>query len=186
MLSAKCYIVNDIIAQEKGQVTNLMVLFPKIDEKSTKENAREILKSYSPMKRRISFGDSMYNLTQAIQYSDMPKSQSNRNGQEHKTAMMFSYVSKEEIGYTKLLGEIDLAISSLPDLYQKILRYSYCEINTYRINEIAARIKGYRVNEHGQYEEFHYSVKTIEKLKSKALIQFAEAYKGGELLAFQK
>jgi phage-related protein len=87
LLSAKRYIVNDIIAQEKGQVTNLMVLFPKIDEKSTKENAREILKSYSPMKRRISFGDSMYDLTQAIQYSDMPKSQSNRNGQEHKTAI---------------------------------------------------------------------------------------------------
>jgi ArpU family phage transcriptional regulator len=167
-------------------VTDLMVLFPKINEKLTKKNAREILKSYAPMKRRISYDDSVYDLTQAIQYSDMPKNQSNRNGQENKMAKMFRYVSKDSMNYTRKINEIDLALKSLPDIHGKILQYSYCELNPYRVNEIAAKLKGYRINEFGKYEEFHYSVKNIEKLKAAALIQFAEAYKDGELLAFEK
>ncbi|WP_429959400.1 hypothetical protein [Enterococcus sp. AZ196] len=167
-------------------MTDLMVLFPKINERATKNNARDVLKNYAPMKRRISYGDHVYDLTQAIQYSDMPKHQSSKNGQENKITKMFKYVSKDSMNYTRKLKEIDMALESLSDVHRKILSYSYCEVNPYKVNEIAAKLKGYRINEYGQYEEFYYSVKNIEKLKASALIQFAEAYKDGELLAFEK
>lgn len=163
-----------------------MALLPELNENKTRENARELLKSYAPMKRRISYGDSVYDLTQAIQYTDMPKHQSSMNGQEHKTAMMFSFISKDSLNYTKKLGEIDRAINQLSEIHKRILRLSYCERENYSINAIAAKIEGYRVNDSGEYETFYYSTKSIEKLKAAALLQFAEAYKDGELLCFEK
>ncbi|WP_242387765.1 ArpU family phage packaging/lysis transcriptional regulator [Enterococcus gallinarum] len=162
-----------------------MSLFPEIDENKTRDRVRELLNDYMPMKRRVSFNDSVYDLTQAIQYSDMPKSQSSRNGTEHKTAMMFRGITKQHQNYHRKLAEIDYAIDQLPDIYQQILKKSYCVKNTCTINELAASITGYRINAYGQKEEFHYSIKNIERLKAQALIAFAEAYKRGELISLK-
>ncbi len=162
-----------------------MSLFPEIDENKTRERARELLGDYMSMKRHVSFDDSVYDLTQAIQYSDMPKSPSSRNGQEHKTAMMFRGITKQQQNYNRKIAEIDYAIKQLPDIYQKILKKSYCVKNPCTINELAASITGYRITTYGQKEEFHYSIKNIERLKAQALIAFAEAYKMGELIALK-
>lgn len=169
---------------EKGLVTCLMAIIPELNEKKTRENVRRLLKKYIPMIRQTSYSDNLYDLSKGIEYSDMPKNLSNRNNQEYKTAMMFRYVRKEHLNQTKQIIEIERSLKLLPDIYQKILKYSYCQIDCYTINEIACKIKGYRVNEYGKYEEFNYSVKTIEKFKAEALLQFAESYEGGKLQSF--
>ncbi|MCM6931257.1 hypothetical protein NE261_05460 [Enterococcus italicus] len=163
-----------------------MALLPKINEKKTRENVRDLLSDYATMKRSSAFTDSYRDLTKAIQYSDMPKSQSNRNSQEDKMIAIFKQVSKatitrsEECRYT--VYAIDYAIEFLPPVSQEVLRLSYCMDRKYTINDIAARIKTYRTNEFGEVEEIQYSIKNIERLKNIALIQFAETYKGGKLL----
>ena len=99
---------------------------------------------------------------------------------------IFKKVSKatitrsEECRYT--VYAIDHAIEFLPPVSQEVLRLSYCKDHKYTINDIAARIKTYKTNEFGEVEEIQYSIKNIERLKNIALIQFAEVYKGGELL----
>lgn len=45
-----------------------MSLFPEIDENKTRERVRELLGDYMSMKRHVSFDDSVYDLTQAIQF----------------------------------------------------------------------------------------------------------------------
>lgn len=162
-----------------------MDLLPKVDVNKTKMNARKVLSKYRRMKRRINYDDEMRNLVQAVQYSNMPKNISHMNNEETKIINIFGDISKETLDDVKKIQSIDRALEALPTISQRILKYSYCERNTYRLNEIAAKIKGYRVNEFGQYEQFTYSVKTVEKLKSEALIQFAEAY-GCEELSSEK
>lgn len=163
-----------------------MALLPKINEKKTRENVRDLLSDYATMKRASAFTDSYHDLMKAMQYSDMPKSQSNRNSQEDKMIAIFKKVSKstidrsEECRYT--VYAIDHAIEFLPPVSQEVLRLSYCMDRKYTINDIAAKIKTYRTNEFGEVEEIQYSIKNIERLKNIALIQFAEVYKGGELL----
>ncbi|MCD5029095.1 ArpU family phage packaging/lysis transcriptional regulator [Enterococcus asini] len=166
----------------------MMVLVPKIDEVTTRENVRELLKKYWTMKRMSSFefSDSYYDTTGAITYSDMPKSQSNRNNEEYRIIKIYGGVTKDRMGNHKRVKEIDRVIESLPNKYATILRLSYCAKEKHSINEIAAKLKGYRVNELGVREEFFYSTKNIEKLKSEALIYFAEAYDEGQLLAYEK
>lgn len=159
-----------------------MVLIPKINEKKTRENARKLLQEYSPMKRRMSLSDDAYDMTEAIQYSDMPRGPGGTNGQESKTIRLFKHISKQHQFYTLKINQIDKAISQLPSLSQQVLKYSYCMQDRYTFNEIAASLKSYRVNEFGEREEVQYSVKNIERLKNIALIQFAEAYNGGEIL----
>lgn len=163
-----------------------MALLPKIDEKKTRENARMLLQEYSSLKRITTFTDYSRDLTQAIQYSDMPKNQSNRNSQEDKMVHIFGRTTKEVIASRQerryIVYAIDLAIKYLPPISQEILRLSYCVERKYTANDIAAKIETYRTNEYGKIEKIQYSVKNIERLKNIALIQFAEAYRGGELL----
>lgn len=165
-----------------------MALVRKIDEAKTKCNARELLKNYRFMKRLSSFdwSDSYYDDMGAITYSDMPKSQSNRNNQEFLMVKRYERVTKNHMEIHKVVYEIDCVIESLPNVYARILHLSYCSKEKYSMNEIAAKIKGYRVNEYGEREEFHYSVKNIEKLKSEALLFFAEAFKSRNLIAYKK
>ncbi|OJG91679.1 hypothetical protein RV15_GL000346 [Enterococcus silesiacus] len=47
-------------------------------------------------------------------------------------------------------------------------------------------IRVYKENKLGSIQEITYSIKNNEKLKSLALIEFAEAYRSGNLLAFKK
>ena len=164
-----------------------MMLVPELDENRTKENVRELLKDYRHMKRMATFSgnDRQYDTLKAIQYDDMPRSDSNRNGSEHQMIKRLRQVSKISQGYTKRVYAVDRAIAALPTISGQILLLGYCSKDRHSMNEIAAKIKGYRVNELGEYEEFFYTVKNIERLKSKALIEFAEAYGDGELLAFK-
>ncbi|MGM8141889.1 hypothetical protein, partial [Enterococcus italicus] len=107
-----------------------MALLPKINETKTRQNVRDLLSDYATMKRASAFTDSYHDLMKAIQYSDMPKSQSNRNSQEDKMIAIFKKVSKatitrsEECRYT--VYAIDHAIEFLPPVSQEVLRLSYC------------------------------------------------------------
>lgn len=165
-----------------------MVLIPELDEVKTKENARELLKDYRAMKRFSTFAqsDDHYDMTSGITYSDMPGHKSNRNGIENATIKRLRFVGKDfQREYAKV-KDMDRAMAALPIVTARILTLSYCSKEKYYMNEIAAKVKGYRVNNLGETEEFNYSIKNIERLKSEGLIQFAEAYRGGELLVWKK
>lgn len=84
-----------------------MALFPEIDERGTRKKVKSLLRNYRYMKRRMSLSDDHYNMIQAIQYSDMPKSSSGYNGQEAKTIKLFEGISKENQQYILELNKID-------------------------------------------------------------------------------
>lgn len=152
-----------------GQVDEAVL----IDEVKTKVNARKVLSKYRSMARTagISFG------LQSPVLSDMPK------GPSHHDSLEKSIIKKidAEQNCAEILAVLDL----LPNKEAAILKYSYCMPDKYTMNEIAAKVPGQRVNEFGEMEEFHYSVKNIERLKSIALLSFAEGYRGGELIAWE-
>lgn len=163
-----------------------MVLIPEIDERQTKCNARTLLSTYRSKKRHIIGGFiDPYSLVRSPEITDDPIHRSNVNGVEKQVLFRLRNANL----YKECSNEIDLmdsAISALPEVSQKILRYSYCCANKYSLRDIAAKITIHKRCCEGFIEEFNYSVKNIERLKSEALIEFAEAYNNGELLAFEK
>lgn len=162
-----------------------MTLLPKLDEKQTKKNAREILKNCRRFQRLAGFSTiSEMSTLQSPVISDMPRNQSNRNNAEHRMIKSIGFYRKMES--SKELQDIKVALDVLSDVSRKILHYSYCINNQYSVVKISNKIVVYKEDEFGNTEQIHYSPKNIEKLKGIALIEFAEAYKGGILLAYEK
>lgn len=152
-----------------GQVDEAVL----IDEVKTKVNARKVLSKYRSMARAagISFG------LQSPVLSDMPK------GPAHHDSLEKSIIKKIDAEQDCI--EILVALNLLPNKEAAILKYSYCMPDKYTMNEIAAKVPGQRVNEFGEVEEIYYSVKNIERLKSNALLSFAEGYRGGLLIEYK-
>lgn len=164
----------------------MMTLVPEIDEKATKAKAREVLKKCRSLQRITGISvDSI----RSPEFSDMPKSPSNRNNTEYQMIHKLRNVSSQDIGKTKAFTlkiiDITKALNALSDISCKILEYSYCEKNSYSNAKIAKILEVYKEREFGQVEQIEYSVKNIENLKAQALLEFAEAYRGGELLIYK-
>lgn len=165
----------------------MMTLVPEIDEKATKAKAREALKKCRSLQRITGISvDSI----RSTEFSNMPKSPSNRNNTEYQMIHKLRNVSSIDIERTKNLNkeilDIIVALKSLSDVSKDILYYSYCVRNPHSNVKLTNTIKVFREGELGKLEVIKYSVKNIEILKGQALIEFAEAYRGGELLVYEK
>lgn len=163
-----------------------MLLVPEIDENKTRANARKLLSTYRRIKRRI-VGASVdpYSLVRSLEITDEPVYHSNVNGVEKMMVHKLRYVKQIDL-HSKEIQQIDKAIESLSNISMKIIQLSYCEPNKLTVRDIAYKLDIYRRNSDGKYERVIYSEKNIERLKSRALIEFAEAYSGGILIALKK
>lgn len=145
-----------------------------IDEVKTKVNVRKLLSKYRSMARiaGINFG------LQSPELSDMPKRPSQHDRLEK------SIIKKIEA--ERGCAEISAVLELLPNKEGSILiKYSYCMPDKYTMNEIAAKVPYQRLNELGKIDEIYYSVKNIERLKSKALLSFAQGYRSGILMVYK-
>lgn len=160
-----------------------MLLIPRIDKKKTRANSRGVLNTYRRLCRLTGYCGNPHDLVNSPQYDGMPRNTSHKNGTENA---MLHYVGYVHLTKDYSASQIDDALEKLPYVSKEILRLSYCCREKYTLHEIAARIVIYKHSDAGKLEEFTYSVKNIEKLKSEALIEFAEAYKNGELIVLKK
>ena len=134
-------------------------LFPKIDTKKTKMNARKVLAQYRKWERIT--GKSMIDI-RSPQLSDMPKT-------------LGVSVNKTQDGivervYAEMQRDAILrALERLSFVSRQILFMTYVEREKYSVWEIA--------------KELGYSEPHVKRLRHIALLEFAEAYKNGQLLS---
>lgn len=163
-----------------------MTIIPELDYKRTRANARKVLKDWRSLQRKS--GVTVH--LQSPVLTDMPGNRSNRNNVEHLLINKIQNVSKRCIEESKKSREkayaIKIALDSLSDVSYDILYYSYGIANPYSTIKLSNTIKVYHEGEMGKIEEITYSIKNIEKLKSTALIEFAEAYHFDNLLVYKK
>lgn len=162
-----------------------MTLFPVLNETETKKKAREVLKSYRSLNRRSGGTASI----QSPQFSDMPRGSSGGNGSEHAILKRLKDINKNSLDIYResqyKLYAIYQAMQCISTISFEILRLSYCVADPYSVIKIANTLKVYRFNDYGIEEQITYSDKNIEVLKSKALIEFAEAYQYENLLVYE-
>ncbi|EMF0201261.1 transcriptional regulator [Enterococcus hirae] len=132
-----------------------MKIFAEIDDKKTRKNVREFLRSYRNIERLIG--------SVKVDFSTMIITKKRR-----KTIVRDSEMSELE----KTRDSIIKALKRLSRLHFQVIYYSYCYPERLTIDQIG--------------EKLGYSGRTIERMKSVALIEFAEAYNSGELLSYKK
>ncbi|MCV2498227.1 ArpU family phage packaging/lysis transcriptional regulator [Melissococcus plutonius] len=138
-----------------------MELLLKVDQIETKKNARLVLKQYRRWQRIA--GRPAIDIKSPI-ITDMPKNDS-----------VFNQVEKRVIERVNAKVERDKIVRALVALSvvnRQILYFTYCDVEK-RSNLWIGNAIGF-------------SDKNIEKLKSRALLEFAEAYQGGILVALKK
>lgn len=137
-----------------------MIRLPEVDEEASIQQARDLLKRYRSLSRIA--GVRLTDI-RSPQLDGMPKTQGYGNQVEDR---LIKHLNAEII-----INDINTAMQYLNDTSAKVLYYSYCSANTFTYYQIASKIG--------------YSEGSIDKLKSKATLEFAESYKHGELLIFK-
>ncbi|EAD0738604.1 autolysin [Listeria monocytogenes] len=135
-----------------------MHLFPEIDKRKTKMNARKVLSHYRKWERIA--GRPKIDIRSPL-ITDMPRT------------LGVSLNKTEDSILERLVAEMERdailrALAVLPLRSRKILFMTYCEPEKASVYEISKILK--------------YSEIAIKKYRAIALIEFAEAYKHGELL----
>ena len=138
-----------------------MQLFKEVDFKQTRANARDVLKNFRRLERIA--GRSLIDIKSPI-ISDMPKVLSRGNKAEDAMIQLMDAEAERDA--------ILAALMALSLISRQILYYSFCDIEKHSNYEIGQLISGY-------------GEKNVEKLKSIALIEFAEAYKKGALVHYR-
>jgi len=138
------------------------VLFKEIDFKATRESAKKTLKTYRRLERMA--GKSKVDL-QAVTWSDMPKSPSVGNHEEDKI------VSALNARYER--DAIDYGISRLCLISRQILVLSYMQQDRLSVDDIIYKMGWGYTNK-----------VTFNRYKNEALVEFADAYKNGELIKY--
>lgn len=133
----------------------MIKIFAEIDDKKTRKNVREFLRSYRNIERLIGSVKVDFNTMTIIK------------GTKYELAR-----NSEIIELKKTRDSIIYALKLLSKIHFQILYYSYCYPEKLTIDQIG--------------EKLGYSGRTIERKKSVALIEFAEAYNSGELLSYKK
>lgn len=133
----------------------MIKIFAEIDDKKTRKNVREFLRSYRNIERLIG--------SVKVDFSAMVITKKRR-----KATVQDREMSELE----KTRDSIIQALKRLSRLHFQVLYYSYCYPDRLTIDQIG--------------EKLGYSGRTIERMKSVALIEFAEAYNSGELLSYKK
>ena len=141
----------------------MLELFREIDEKATQAKAKKILQTY---RRLCRIAGSEYTLRSASAFSDQPHSKNNQPNKGLETFVVKRLDAEREI------AEIDNAISLLSsDVYKEILIRRFCKAR--QCSNICI------------YMELDLSESEFYREQSKALLEFAEWYKAGELLVFK-
>ncbi|WP_048943083.1 ArpU family phage packaging/lysis transcriptional regulator, partial [Enterococcus faecalis] len=107
-------------------------------------------------------GRSLIDLKSPI-ITDMPKSQSHGNKAEDALVQLADAEAERD---AILSGLMALSLTS-----RQILHYSFCVQDHYSNYKIA--------------REVGYSERSIQRMKSEALIEFAEAYRNGKIIAYK-
>ena len=141
----------------------MLELFREIDEKATQAKAKKILQTY---RRLCRIAGSEYTLRIASAFSDQPRSKNNQPSKGLETFVVKRLDAERE------KAEIDKAISLLSsDMYKEILIRRFCKAR--QCSNICI------------YMELDLSESEFYREQSKALLEFAEWYKAGELLVFK-
>lgn len=135
-----------------------MTLLPKLDEKQTKKNARGVLNQYRKWQRIA--GRPLIDIKSPI-ITDMPKG-TNRNNKAENALL-------ERLDAEFERDAIITALAALPVASRQVLYYCFCDVEK-RSNLWIGFAIGY-------------SERQIERIKSDALIEFAESYRKGRLLS---
>lgn len=136
-----------------------MDLTRPLDEKQTKSNTRKILRMYRQLERQA--GKRITLAGQKI--DDTPKGQFQPDRLENKII--------RRLDAERECLEILKAVNLLEEREKQIIQLAYISATQYT---------NYKIG-----RELQYSERTIERFKSGALIQFAYAYKNGELLVWK-
>ena len=136
-----------------------MMLLKEVDFPKTRNNARSILKNFRRLERIA--GRSKIDVRSPI-ITDMPRTPSNGNKSEDAIIQMMDAEAERDLIVRALLS---LSLES-----RQVLYYSFCTVERYSNVQIANKMG--------------YSIRTIEDYKATALIEFAEAYKKGELVSY--
>ncbi|EFU12690.1 phage transcriptional regulator, ArpU family [Enterococcus faecalis TX1341] len=139
----------------------MIKLLREVDFRQTKANARNVLKNFRRLERIA--GRSLIDLKSPI-ITDMPKSQSHGNKAEDALVQLADVEAERDA--------ILSALMALSLISRQVLYYSFCDVEKHTNWEIGQLIRGY-------------GEKNVEKLKSNALIEFAEAYKHGILVVYK-
>ncbi len=140
---------------------DLVQLLREVDFKQTRCNARDVLKNFRRLERMA--GRSLIDIKSPI-ITDMPKAPKYGNKAEDAIIQMMDIEAERDA--------ILAALMALSLISRQILYYSFCDVNKHSNYEIGQLIRGY-------------GEKNVEKLKSIALIEFAEAYKKGVLVQYR-
>lgn len=137
-----------------------MGLLRDVDFNQTRKNAVNTLKNYRRLQRIT--GRSKIDIKSPI-ITDMPKSPSQGNKAEDA---LLQHINAE--------GELNAIIAGLMSLSltsRGVLYYSFCDKERWTNDLIGM--------------EIGYSKRQVERLKSEALIEFAESYKKGKLITYK-
>ena len=137
-----------------------MMLLKEVNFYQTRKNARNVLKHYRRLERIA--GRSAIDVRSPI-ITDMPKG--DRYGNSAEEALLQKMDAEAERDAI-VVGLMRLKLTS-----RQILYYSFC--TTERFSNI------------GISSELGYSVRQIERMKSEALIEFAESYRNGKLISYR-
>lgn len=135
---------------------DLMKLLREVDFKQTRCNARDVLKNFRRLERMA--GRSLIDIKSPI-ITDMPKAPKHGNKAEDAIIQMMD-----------IEAERDAILAALM-ISRQILYYSFCVPDSF---------SNYRIS-----REVGYSERSIQRMKSEALIEFAEAYKHGKIIAYK-
>ena len=133
-----------------------MQLLREVDFKQTRCNARDVLKNFRRLERMA--GRSLIDIKSPI-ITDMPKAPKHGNKAEDALIQMMD------------IEAILAALMALSLISRQILYYSFCVPDSF---------SNYRIS-----REVGYSERSIQRMKSEALIEFAEAYKHGRIIAYK-
>lgn len=137
-----------------------MMLLPEVDIKRTKANARRTLKSYRRLERIV--GRASIDIKSTV-ITDLPKVPTYGNKVEDAIIQLADAEME--------MNAIITALMKLSLISRQILHYSYCSRDMFT---------NYKIS-----REIGYSERSVERMKSIALIEFAEAYRNGKLIAYR-
>lgn len=135
------------------------LLEKQLDEKRTKTNAKKILRLFRQLQRQS--GNTNY--LQSPKLSDMPRSPF--------TPKSFDDRSNRKMDAEKECREIVTALHRLDPKEREVLECTYFKSQKDTCFQIA--------------QQMNYSERRIKQIKGDAYIQFAYAYKNGELLEWR-
>jgi ArpU family phage transcriptional regulator len=137
----------------------MVLLVNELNERQTKTNAKKILRMFRQLERQAGKRIQL----QSPKLNDMPKSQ--------LTSEVFGDRSARKADAEKECQEIIAALHQLDQKEREVLELTYFAPKKYSRFQIAQQMK--------------YSESRIKQIKGDAYIQFAYAYKNGELLEWR-